>query len=104
MHAANTLVVGSAVSFSGIPAPFQSLTQMNRATRLMAVLALLLAGSVAVPAQMPPNLENGVKHMGAFDGGHPDPPHTLNSKPNLQAPPLPNHPQRRRAPTQQTRA
>jgi len=102
MHAANILVVASAVSFSGIPAPFQSLTQMNRARRLMAVLALLLAGSVAALAQMPPNLENGFKHWGSYDGGSLDTINTMNGNQMLHAPLLPNYPQRGGALTMQT--
>ena len=61
---------------------------------LILVLAIILAGSVCALAQMPPNLENGFKHWGSYDGGSLDTVNNLNGNQMLHAPLLPNYPQR----------
>src|SRR6267378_3952305 len=104
MRAANNLVVASSVSLRGIPAPLQSLTRIAGANsrRLIAVLALILAVSLAARAQMPPNLENGFKHWGSYDGGSLDTVNNLNGNQMLHAPLLPDYPQRGGKLTMQT--
>jgi RHS repeat-associated protein len=58
-------------------------------------LALLLAsGSLSVVAQQPPNLENGFKHWGSYDGGSLDTVNNLNGNQMLHAPLLAGYPQR----------
>ncbi len=62
--------------------------------KLALISAIILAGSVCALAQMPPNLENGFKHWGSYDGGSLDTVNNLNGNQMLHAPLLPNYPQR----------
>src|SRR5258708_32232003 len=65
-----------------------------RSVKTWLVLAIFLAGSLSVVAQQPPNLENGFKHWGSYDGGSLDTVNNLNGNQMLHAPLLPNYPQR----------
>src|SRR5205807_1174674 len=58
-------------------------------------LALLFTlGSAGAFAQTQPNLENGFKPYGSYDGGSLDTVNTMNGNPMLHAPLLPDYPQR----------
>src|SRR5258708_3135243 len=65
-----------------------------RSVKTWLVLAIFLAGSLSVVAQQPPNLENGFKHWGTYDGGSLDTVNNLNGNQMLHAPLLPNYAQR----------
>src|SRR6266700_1880978 len=62
--------------------------------KLWMLLAVLLAGNVSVFAQTSPNLENGFKHWGSYDGGSLDTVNLMNGNLMLHAPLLPGTPQR----------
>jgi RHS repeat-associated protein len=65
-----------------------------RFTRLALSFFCFFSVSVSLQAQMPPNLENGFKHWGSYDGGSLDTVNNLNGNQMLHAPLLPNYPQR----------
>src|SRR5258708_23111495 len=65
-----------------------------RSAKTWLVLAIFLAGSISAIAQQSPNLENGFKHWGSYDGGSLDTVNNLNGNQMLHAPLLPNYAQR----------
>jgi hypothetical protein len=67
---------------------------MKSLKSLVAVLAIILAASLCAVAQQPPNLENGFKHWGTYDGGSLDTVNNLNGNQMLHAPLVAGYPQR----------
>jgi YD repeat-containing protein len=67
---------------------------MRLAKSWLVTAALVLAGSISAVAQQPPNLENGFKHWGSYDGGSLDTVNNLNGNEMLHAPLLAGYPQR----------
>src|SRR5882762_4796253 len=65
-----------------------------KSRRFWMLIAALLVGSVRAMAQMPPNLENGFKNWGSYEGGSLDTVANLNGNVMLHAPLLPNYAQR----------
>ena len=58
------------------------------------VFVIIFASSTLLLAQTAPNLENGLKQWGSYDGSHLDTVNNLNGNQMLHAPLLPNYPQR----------
>src|SRR6266853_6873149 len=65
-----------------------------RFDRLVAVLVAVIAGCVSLMAQKMPDLENGFKSYGSYDGSHLDTVNLQNGNLMLHAPLLPNYSQR----------
>src|SRR5262249_24915784 len=65
-----------------------------KAARLAMVVALIVMGSASLTAQKPPDLENGFKNYGSYDGSHLDTVNLQNGNLMSHAPLLPNYPQR----------
>ena len=62
--------------------------------KLLCVFAFICAFSNLILGQSAPNLENGFKNYGSYDGSHLDTVNMMNGNVMLHAPLLPNHPQR----------
>src|SRR5215467_10876225 len=73
-----------------------------KAARLVVVITIILGSTSSLHAQMPPNLENGLKNWGSYDSTKLDTVNTLNGNQMLHAPLLPNYPQRGRKLTMQS--
>src|SRR5258707_9337544 len=65
-----------------------------KAARLAVVVALVVMGSASLTAQTVPDLENGFKNYGSYDGSHLDTVNLMNGNLMLHAPLLPAYPQR----------
>jgi hypothetical protein len=65
-----------------------------KAARLAVVIALVVIGSGSLTAQKAPDLENGFKNYGSYDGSHLDTVNLMNGNLILHAPLLPGYPQR----------
>jgi RHS repeat-associated protein len=65
-----------------------------KAARLAVVIAVVVMGSVSLTAQKAPDLENGFKNYGSYDGSHLDTVNLMNGNLMLHAPLLPGYPQR----------
>src|SRR6476661_5458648 len=69
--------------------------KLMRLARLAVVIAAVVAmGSVSLTAQKPPDLENGFKNYGSYDGSHLDTVNLMNGNLMLHIPVLPVLPQR----------
>ena len=62
--------------------------------KLLQSLIIIFAFSNLLSAQTAPDLENGFKHYGSYDGSHLDTVNLQNGNLMLHAPLLPNYPQR----------
>src|SRR5882762_5513251 len=62
--------------------------------KLWMLVAVILAGSVSVFAQTTPDLENGFKYYGSYDGSHLDTVNLMNGNLMLHLPLVPEFPQR----------
>src|SRR5258708_5472560 len=87
MQAAQTPVFTFAGLFNAIISPF-------KAKMLVVILALILAGSLTAGAQTAPNLENGFKPFGSYDGTHFDTINVMNGNLMVHIPLYPEAPQR----------
>src|SRR5258707_8747225 len=67
---------------------------MKKVSFAVSLFAIVLAGSVCLSCQTPPNLENGFKHWGSYDGGSLDSVNLMNGNVMLHAPIIPDYPQR----------
>jgi hypothetical protein len=65
-----------------------------KAARLAVAVAIILGSAAWLHAQTAPNLENGWKPYGSYDGSHLDTVNLMNGNQMLHAPLLPNYPQR----------
>src|SRR5256885_658771 len=65
-----------------------------KTARLAVVVALVVMGSASLTAQTAPDLENGFKNFGSYDGSHLDTVNLMNGNLMLHAPLLPGYPQR----------
>src|SRR5690349_8063542 len=65
-----------------------------KAARLAVVVAIILGSAAWLHAQTAPNLENGFKNYGSYDGSHLDTVNLMNGNLMLHAPLLPGYPQR----------
>ncbi|HET8891879.1 MAG TPA: RHS repeat-associated core domain-containing protein [Candidatus Angelobacter sp.] len=65
-----------------------------KAARLAVVMALVVIGSAPLIAQKAPDLENGFKNYGSYDGSHLDTVNLMNGNLMLHAPLLSGYPQR----------
>src|SRR5882672_1936244 len=65
-----------------------------RSSKLWMLVAVILAGSVSVFAQTSPDLENGFKYYGSYDGSHLDTVNLMNGNLMLHLPLVPELPQR----------
>src|SRR5258708_2133739 len=84
-------------AFSGFKKHFLFAVHMEAKVKLFklwVLVAIILAGSVCAMAQTAPDLENGFKHWGSYDGSHLDTVNLQNGNLMLHAPLLPNYPQR----------
>src|SRR5689334_24655645 len=69
--------------------------KLMRLARLAVVIAAVVAmGSVSLTAQKSPDMENGFKNFGSYDGSHLDTVNLMNGNLILHAPILPGYPQR----------
>ena len=73
-----------------------------KSARFLAVFVLLFVMRSSLQAQVAPNLENGFKNYGSYDGGHLDSVNLMNGNLMLHAPLLPGIPQRGAASLQET--
>jgi len=87
MQAAQTPVSTFAGLFNAIISPF-------KAKMLVVILALILAGSLTAGAQTAPNLENGFKPFGSYDGTHFDTINVMNGNLMVHIPLYSEAPQR----------
>src|SRR5689334_17051333 len=65
-----------------------------KSAKLWAMAIAFLGICISAQAQMPPNLENGFKQWGSYEGSSIDTVNNLNGNQMLHAPLLPNYPQR----------
>src|SRR5262249_43329890 len=65
-----------------------------KSAKLWAIAIAFLSICISAQAQMPPNLENGFKQWGSYEGSKVDTVNNLNGNQMLHAPLLPNYPQR----------
>src|ERR1051325_8001988 len=65
-----------------------------RGTRCLVVALAAFSLSLWCSAQKAPDLENGFKNYGSYDGSHLDTVNLMNGNLMLHAPLLPNYPQR----------
>src|SRR6478672_2663471 len=69
--------------------------KLARLLQLLAIIfVIIFASSTLLLAQTAPDLENGFKHYGSYDGSHLDTVNLQNGNLMLHAPLLPNYPQR----------
>src|SRR6478672_10129036 len=73
-----------------------------KAARLVVVAAIILGSAAWLHAQTAPNLENGWKPYGSYDGSHLDTVNLMNGNLMLHASLLPGIPQRGAASLQET--
>src|SRR6476646_6646112 len=73
-----------------------------KSARLLAVFVLLFVMGFSLEAQVAPNLENGFKNYGSYDGSRLDTVNLMNGNLMLHAPLLPGIPQRGAASLQET--
>src|SRR5258708_3232664 len=69
---------------------------MRKVSFAVSLFAIILAGSTSLLAQQPPNLENGFKHWGSYDGGSVETGNNLDGNQRLHASLLGGYPQRGR--------
>src|SRR5258708_2939811 len=67
---------------------------MRKVSFAVTLFAIVLVATVSLLAQQSPNLENGFKHWGSYDGGGIDTIGTLNGNQMLHAPLTSDYPQR----------
>src|SRR5689334_14667066 len=65
-----------------------------KSASFLAVFVLLFAAEFSLQAQKAPDLENGFKSYGSYDGSHLDTVNLMNGNLMLHAPLLPDYPQR----------
>jgi hypothetical protein len=81
------------VSFTQISSTIRC-PQPSLVSRLFCLVLLFIVGSFGAFGQSQPNLENGTKPYGSYDGGSLDTVNAMNGNLLLHAPLLPDYPQR----------